>query len=86
MTNPEAAMAISIAFTQDPTALHYHQCGRIIEGMVKDYGCGHVWQHRGESKVKTGKVSIRHHLCPECGKGPWYYVLSVEELESAKCI
>lgn len=84
--NSDAAMTLAEAFTQDPLIPHYHQCGRITDGMIPGYGCGHVWQHRDETKVKSGKVSIRKHLCPECGKGPWYYVLSIEELESAKCI
>lgn len=74
-----------VAFTQDPTEAHFHQCGRITDGLVEGYGCNHVWMHKAVSPVKTGRVSVADHMCPECGAGPWYYVLSVEELESAHC-
>jgi len=70
------------AFTQDPTLPHYHQCGRLAGGLLPDFGCRHVWQHAAEPTKNYVKYSTQHK-CPLCGKGPWYYVLSEEEFESA---
>lgn len=50
------------------TGVHAHQCGRVSFGMLKNYGCGHVWSH-----VRDVKKSLpADHMCPECGLGPWY--------------
>lgn len=68
-------------FTQDPTAPHYHQCGRTIFGMMDNFGCGHLWNHR--CLTNSDQKRVDSHKCPKCGRGPWYYVLSIEELESA---
>ncbi len=47
---------------------HTHQCGRIYSGMISGYGCGHVWSHtRDESRSMKDD-----HMCPQCGRGPWY--------------
>lgn len=63
-------------------SLHFHQCGRIRDGWIPDYGCGHLWQHSFDFALTHSIVA--DHKCPKCGCGPWYYELSVEEVESAK--
>lgn len=78
-------MTLATAFTQDPTAPHYHQCGRMTGGIIPGYGCGYVWRHQGP-KPKSTIEYMERHMCPDCGRGPWYYVLSIEEVESAHTV
>lgn len=59
---------------------HFHQCGRVRDGWLEGYGCRHMWQHKRNPLVSL----VEDHACPACGKGPWYYELSVEEIESAQ--
>lgn len=58
---------------------HFHQCGRVLDGWLPGYGCGHLWQHQRNPKLHIAD----DHRCPLCSKGPWYYELSLEEVESA---
>ena len=60
--------------------LHYHQCGRVRDGWLDGYGCGHLWQHQRNPQLSLAA----DHACPVCSKGPWYYELSTEEVENAK--
>lgn len=59
---------------------HYHQCGRVRDGWLDDYGCGYLWQHQRNPNLHIAD----DHRCPACSKGPWYYELSIEEVENAK--
>lgn len=58
---------------------HPHQCGRVRDGWLEGYGCGTLWFHKRDPTVSLAA----DHMCPMCGKGPWYYELSQEEVESA---
>lgn len=60
-------------FHQDPTQPHEHQCGRISTGML-DFGCRHRWTHTVKL-ANSMKDYVAAHSCPQCGKGPWYYVI-----------
>lgn len=79
--NP-ASTADLVPFSQDPTTPHFHQCGRFSWGLDLQVGCGHLWQHSG-SIPKNQREYVQRHRCPECSMGPFYHVLSQEELESA---
>lgn len=46
---------------------HLHQCGWTVLGFL-DFGCGHIWKHTGQEDENI----VRSHMCPKCGKGPWY--------------
>lgn len=59
---------------------HYHQCGRVRDGWLDGYGCGFMWQHRRDPT----KSLVEDHMCPNCDRGPWYYELSIEEVESGQ--
>lgn len=63
---------------------HFHQCGRVHGGWLEGYGCGHLWQHQAKSLSQSSASLCEDHRCPECNCGPWYYQLSLEEVESAK--
>lgn len=52
---------------------HPHRCGEGKDGFDSTRGCGHVWDHpRVDSSPDA--VHARNHICPKCGKGPWYYI------------
>lgn len=77
-------------FTQDSAQSHYHQCGRTRLGLDPDLGCGHLWSHSvhlpngpGVSKQSLTVAFCSAHHCPRCSRGPFYYALSIEEVESA---
>lgn len=53
--------------------MHPHRCGEGQDGFDSTRGCGHIWDHpRVDSS--PDHVHARNHICPKCGKGPWYYV------------
>jgi hypothetical protein len=56
---------------------HKHKCGLTILGQLKDYGCGHVWEHE-----TTENWYMKDHYCPRCGKGPFTFLLeeSLQEI------
>ena len=58
---------------------HAHQCGRVRNGWLDHYGCGTLWFHKRDPLISIAD----DHKCPVCGAGPWYYELSLEEVESA---
>lgn len=59
---------------------HFHQCGRVHGGWLEGYGCEYLFKHTYTKELSL----VSQHMCPACGRGPWYYELSIEELESAK--
>jgi hypothetical protein len=62
-------------FTQDPEQPHEHSCGTTATGKILGYGCGHTWTHEGIRNV-SNKYRANMHMCPSCGRGPWFYVIS----------
>lgn len=50
---------------------HTHQCGVTVTGRIVDYGCGREFSHQRNE----GKKIHEDHLCPYCGKGPWYFIV-----------
>lgn len=63
------------AFTQDPTLLHRHQCGLTSFGKI-GIGCDHQWSHTTlDAKPGTPEYA-RAHMCPQCGRGPWYHLVA----------
>lgn len=73
---------IDLVFTQDSTLPHFHQCGRTMFGLNLEMGCGHLWSH-SDMPTKIPKIRAIRHYCPNCFRGPFYYVLSIEEVENA---
>lgn len=60
--------------------MHTHVCGYdpdyhdwrhdLITGQTtldRGAGCGHRWSHGDGNQNKA-----EAHICPECGRGPWY--------------
>lgn len=68
---------MDVAFTQDPTTQHKHQCGSTSLGIpALDLGCGFEWEHSG-NKPRNSAEYCKRHRCPRCGKGPWYFVIDI---------
>jgi hypothetical protein len=66
-------------------AEHQHECGLADEG-IREPGCGHVWTHKASDFDDLDEdAHTKGHTCPNCGKGPWYYVRRYmdERLEKA---
>lgn len=60
---------------------HEHKCGftrglRAPEEGRDGEGCGHVWGHDADNYGKTNP-----HICPACGRGPWYTHWKGEKFE-----
>lgn len=59
--------------------IHKHRCGLHLSAFDFDpkldppralEGCGHEWEH--ERIFLSKEDYAKRHVCPACGKGPWY--------------
>lgn len=52
---------------------HEHRCGLDIEERGRE-GCGYVWSHAPCDPLQpcTSEENEERHMCPRCGRGPWY--------------
>lgn len=57
--------------SQPPNGPHRHKCGYSAAGDLP--GCGQVFEHEMIPVPKHVRVSSSH-MCPNCGKGPWYKI------------
>lgn len=56
---------------------HKHQCGLITVDeagatmLLDDFGCQYIWEHDSRPGAALHE-KVAHHMCPKCGRGPWY--------------
>lgn len=58
-----------------PQKPHKHECGITAFGPLADYGCGYRWEHTAPSMTVTGRTKSSEHMCPACGRGPWFHIV-----------
>jgi hypothetical protein len=53
---------------------HSHKCGLTASGEIP-WGCGAIFSHEDRLPAFGEIPFLKAHLCPFCGKGPWYFKL-----------